>query len=197
MPDRYVPEATLLALLNSTPVLLGATGQGSANGLYTWPLGRTNAANRANNQQIWHPFTFDKAATVKVGLDVVTAGAAGAIERVGFYADGVHNQPGAVLDELDPLSVASTGLKITTETFAVVPGVRYWLSFKHETPGTVAAFGYFINNAGGGNGPMVANGLLNGNIGVRTARSLSGARIPGVAAFSGPGFGVAPVFQPQ
>ena len=153
VPPAFLDSGVYAPLNPGTSI---STGQHSNNTLNGWQC---------------VPFCVSKTVTMsKISVQVTTAGSAGAVLRVGIYADS-GGRPGALISDLGTQLVDSTGTKDWTYTGTFTAGVQYWLitvnqtavgaSFNIHTPqaqmgratgSTVAGFslvGYDSGNTGG------------------------------------------------
>lgn len=118
----HVHPGGLTLMPAANPVILGA------GGYLTWPTGRSGpGADTTLNREFAIPVVFDAELDLRIGLNITTAGSAGAVFRIGVRADG-GGLPGTLLNDLGTIDGTVTGLAGKLG-FTPDAGVRYWLSY--------------------------------------------------------------------
>lgn len=161
-PGILTPAGTsvICALLPKHIAALMANIPTPRVGDYLWPM-CVNAATAATVAgTIWTPsllafcpIVIPCALTVdKINVFVVTAGSAGALERMGIYADnGTDGQPGALIVDGGTVAVTATGFKEVTLGAPVTlqPGIVWVGGSSQGGPTTGAALQYTMSNMPG------------------------------------------------
>jgi len=87
------------------------------------------------------PFVVARALTIdRLGVDIMTAAAAGKVARLGIYLDGTNLYPGALLLDAGTVTVDATGSRTITVSQALTKGL-YWLGFVSDgAPGATKGY---------------------------------------------------------
>lgn len=114
---------TLMPAAN--PVIL------APGGYFTWPTGRSGPGGVMTlAREFAIPVVFDAEYDVNIGLNITTAGSAGAVLRIGVRADD-DGLPGTLLLDLGTIDATGTG-PLSKAGFTPEAGVRYWLSYSPQ-----------------------------------------------------------------
>lgn len=104
-----------------------APGDGPVGSNYTVAVGSA----------IFVPFVLAKTTTFdRLGVDVAVAGAAGAVVRLGIFANNTDGEPGTLIIDAGTVDVTTTGGKVTTAfSQSLSPGL-YWFCAVGQVAGT-------------------------------------------------------------
>ena len=87
------------------------------------------------------PIAITKRTTfTRIGIQVSTAGAAGANIRLGIYNNSTNHQPGTLVLDAGEIDASTTGTKEITISQSLRPGL-YWLAAANELAPSVNGYG--------------------------------------------------------
>src|SRR4051812_39435289 len=117
------------------------TGALGAAGYYFAAPGGSTTGSRPNGALYAHPLFIGRTMTVaRIGVDVTTAGSAGALCRLGIYADNGWGLPGTLLLDAGVVDCTTTGVKELTITQALAPGLYWFAAATQGAPTTAPVY---------------------------------------------------------
>lgn len=120
-----------------------ASQSGASVGLTLWRPGRLSTIGHTTrttqsltqDRLYYHPMIFEESVTIDaVGVDVTTAGGAGAVVRLGLYADD-DGWPGSRLVDFGTVASTSTGIRTIAVSQTIDAGV-YWVATVGQVSGS-------------------------------------------------------------
>lgn len=116
--------------------------------LYGYPVNAHNTAALTVDQLLAGVHFVARSLTIdRIAVNVSTAGAAGKKARLGIYANGENNYPGALVLDAGTVDVDSTGIKSIIVDQVLSKGIYWFVVLSDDTP-NVRKGGYAVSPIG-------------------------------------------------